>query len=158
MIADHTWIHSLAEWLPFAALLVVGFGYLMGSWRRGLADTWKETVDAQQVELSTLKTQNERLSDEAASLKSALKKLEGVVEQLRTENAELRQLVMLERVPPALTETLSTMTRAVMEDVNTMHARQVQDLSAILDEKLHPIAQGIARILTGSPPPEKEEG
>lgn len=157
MLADHTWLHSAAEWGPFAALIVVGLGYLFGSWRRGLSDTWKETVAAQEAEVTALKIQNQRLTEESASLRSSLKKLEGVVEQLRAENAELRQLVMLERVPPALTETLSAMTRAIMEDVSHMHEAQVKDLTVILDEKLHPIAQGVARILTGSPP-EKEAG
>lgn len=151
MLANHSWLHSMAEWLPFIALVVVGSGYLFGSWRRGISDTWKETVDAQATELAAIKVTNLRITDEANSLKSDVAKLEGIVAQLRNENTELRKLVMLDKVPPALIEYMSASSQTILAEVHNLHAKQTEDLKTEIEELLHPVAQGVARLLTEGP-------
>lgn len=148
LIADHSLVHSTFELLPVLALIVVALGYLVGSWRRGARDAFKETVDLQAAEIATMRDLNARLTADAHACKDAISKLEGVVEQLRQENSELRALVMLEKVPPALVETLNRTTEVVMADVSTMHAAQVAELREAFAELLHPVAQGIDRLLT----------
>lgn len=136
------------EWVPLAVALIILGGYSYGSWRRGTADSWKETVDLQSAELNTFKEQNARLAHELAEAREMLAQLKGAVEQLQRENAELRAMVMLEKVPPALAETLAASTRVVMEDVAMMHDAQVDQLTEVFREMLHPVAQGVSRLLT----------
>jgi len=138
----------MSEWIPLFAVAVIALGYLFGSWRRGLSDSWKETVDLQAAELDTMKQSNTRLSREVHESKEQIAKFEGIVTQLRRENAELRSMVMLDKVPPALIETMNSTTETIMTTVLQIHRQQTEDLIKSFEDMLHPIAQGITRLLT----------
>ena len=142
---------SAKDWVPIAALGVVVLGYLAGSWRRGLGDSWKETLELQRSELLALKEQNDRMRSEGAACKEGILRLTSEVQELRTANSELRSMVVLDKAPPALEALQAGMTAttaAILEEVSLAHARQVAELSAHFIEALHPVAQGIARLLT----------
>lgn len=148
VLANHTFIHTVSEWIPLIAVVIIGLGYLFGSWRRGLSDSWKETVDLQAAELDTVKQSNVRLTKEVHESKEQIAKFEGIVAQLRRENAELRSMVMLDKVPPALIETMNSTTETIMTTVLQIHKQQTEDLLKSFEAMLHPVAQGMSRLLT----------
>jgi len=131
MIAN---LHDIfTEYVPVAAVMVVGIGYLIGSWRRGLADTWKETVEAQSVELKVLGAKNARIEVSANECKEAIANLRGQVSALIAENRDLRGLVMLDTaLPPALIAHLDSATRSVMAEVAISHADQTATILAAM--------------------------
>lgn len=169
MIADHNALHSLAQWAPTLAVAVLAIGWLMGSFQRGRSDAGHEAISIANEEIEVLKTARDRLTADLAETQSrltdataAIAKLEGVVDQLRTENAELRKLVALEVVPPAMLDALKEVVGEVMTEVSSLHRETRDALVAHFDRQidanrlywseavtdhLHPIEQGIARLL-----------
>jgi hypothetical protein len=168
----------------FVALAVLTSGYLVGSWRRGKTEAVKEANDLAMQEIELLKVARDRAEQTRLTLeremratsdgcKADIARLEGVVEQLRNENAELRSLVMLEKLPPAMTDALTSVVEQVMKDVGQIHAdtrealiehfdRQAEAMQMHFDNQvdanraywtetvtdvLHPIEQGMARLL-----------
>jgi len=148
VIAAGEWAGAALDWSPLLAAFVLVSGYVFGSWRRGLSDTWKETVDAQSAELKVYESANARMVKESVECKEAIARLHGVVDQLRNENIELRKLVMMENVPPAMAEMTAANTRVAMEMAAEQRAVEKAALVAEFTELLHPIAQGVARLLT----------
>lgn len=141
MIGDHTPLHTAVQWVPFVGILVLGLGYLAGTWRRGRFDASREAMELAVNETEILKGRASRfeleLRESRERCSQDIAHLQGTVEQLREENAGLRSLVMGETVPPALASAIATAA-----------ATNLQALRDYLDERLHPVEQGIARLLT----------
>lgn len=127
---------------------VVAVGYLIGSFMRGRSDGTNSVLETATSEIEILKGARSREVEARVELEGRLRdarekcaqdiaKLAGIVEQLRNENAELRSLVMMEAVPPALQTVLQQVARD-----------SALEQRVYLDEKLHPIEQGVARLLT----------
>src|SRR5262245_58053191 len=89
-------------------ILIIAVGIVGGrAYLRAIRQTQgyagqKEAVGIYREELAAMRQQNERLQRDLADEKAARAALEGRVHQLSEENKELRQLVMGERVPPAM--------------------------------------------------------
>lgn len=165
---------DLFSYATFAALAVLTSGYLIGSWRRGKAEASKEATDLALQEIELLKSARDRaeaartaiereMRATADNCKENIARLEGAVDQLRNENSELRGLVMLEKVPAPLESALQSIVTEVMNSVKDMHVQSNQLLIDHFDrqieqnreywtnavgERLHPIEQGVARLLT----------
>lgn len=167
MLADHTVIHTLLQWVPLAVAAVLGLGWLMGSFQRGRKDATKDIVDIAQKELDILKASRDRLEEEFKSVSSKCKedlaRLDGMVLQLREENAELRKLVMLEKLPPPLAEALKGLAEQFGQMAKDINRETVNALVAHFDQQLdsnrlfwqekvtdalHPIQTGLDRLLT----------
>ncbi len=139
MIAQGIGIRDLVNQLPILGLLVLGMGYLVGQWRRGKREDSKETVgemstllDVRKEELDRLRETLGRMGEEMRDLKVQLATTEANFTHSEGEREELRELVMGERVPEA------------MRDLITAVAQQNRDF---IDERLHAVDQGIARLL-----------
>ncbi len=141
MIGDHSLFHTLSEWVPTVGLLVLGAGYLAGTWLRGRADADRSIVEAAAEEASVMRGRADRLDKDLREAREKcaqdIARLEGVVDQLREENARLQSLVMGETVPPALQNALQ-----VVAQENLTRYEQ------IITDRLHAVEQGVTRLLT----------
>jgi hypothetical protein len=136
VLADHTLTHTIAEWAGLLAVGVVGLGYLIGSLIRGRNDARGNAIEVAVGEIEVLQASRERLEgdlrESTAKCAVDIARLEGVVGQLRDENHELRQLVMMENVPPVLVETMQAVAAASVAEIG---------------ERFRAIEQGVTRLL-----------
>jgi predicted outer membrane protein len=107
LIADHTFAHTLETYGVLLGVLLLGVGYAVGQWRRGRNDATSSILEIANAEIEVLKAARERMSEELRDYAAKIAKLEAVAEQQQRENRSLRELVMLEAVPPALQAALS---------------------------------------------------
>jgi hypothetical protein len=148
--------------IAVGGIIVLALGYLFGTWRRGRNDAARETVGFAVSEVEILKISRTRLEAEVAQQRSDIARLEGTVAQLRTENESLRNLVMMDTIPPALTVALGEIVSGVMADVGAVHTETRRALIEHFDhqldqnriywteqvaDRLHPIEQGVVRLL-----------
>lgn len=156
----------LVDSLPVVGFVILGAGYLVGTWRRGKNDAARDAIELATGEVALLKGARERDLGALHVATNDIARLEGTVAQLRVENAELRSLVMLDTVPPALSSALAEIVSSVLADVNQIHRETREALVDHFDhqldqnriywteqvsDKLHPIEQGIARLLAEGP-------
>lgn len=150
LAADPDWLRDVTDVaLPFAAAVLL-IGWLVGSFRRGKSDAAREALDFATAEILVLREANTRMSGELNEARAELARLGGLMEQLREENAELRRLVMLEKIPPALEAAMSGASGAVLAAVTSTVRPEHDRVIAAIVEELHPIAQGVARLLRKS--------
>lgn len=107
LIADHALTHTLGEWALTIGLIAAGIGYGFGQWRRGRHDQAAGVLAIANDELEVLKAARDRMGEELRVNRERIAKLEAIAEQQQRENRALRELVMLETVPPALQAALS---------------------------------------------------
>lgn len=133
LIADHTLTHSLGEWAIMIGLIAAGAGYALGQWRRGRDDRTSGVLEIANDELEVLKRARDRMSEELRDAGERIAKLEAVAEQQQRENRSLRELVMLETIPPALQAALSEEARTAINAAERLHeetrARILADLA-----------------------------
>lgn len=106
---------------------VVALGaYLWGQFRSGTSKASAETITAQKEYISTLEHQNAAIKIEAATCSQELAKVQGALEQMNTQNAELRALIMGETLPRAMQEAFSGVVERVLEEVSTTAQRNLK--------------------------------
>ncbi len=137
MIADFLHDATLTDLVVMGVAIVGATAYALSTWRGGRVKGAMDALSVAQGELTVLRDQNERLEHDLNAARAEIARVSGTVDQLRDENASLRQLVMGDVVPPAL--------RGAMEAVG--QAASAHLLEA-LDGRLHSIEQGVARLLT----------
>lgn len=131
LIADHTLPHVILQWAGIASLLVLTAGAAIVFYRRGRVEGLSKALETADAERHVYEKRADRLerdlheSREACS--SAVAHLEGVVSQLREENATLRALVMGETLPPALAAALEGVAASSRAVTRTMLAELTQD-------------------------------
>lgn len=114
-------VGTLIQVLTF---LIVGFagwkGYL-GTRHRQADDAAKSAMDAQAKEIEVLVSANLRLEKQTEELARTLQearthisRLEGVVAQMREENREMREMVMLEKVPAPMLDAMNEVANAAI--------------------------------------------
>lgn len=121
LIADHSLAHTLEEWALIGGILLAGAGYLFGSWRRSRDDSVNSALDVAASELDVLKVARERMAIELDEARARIGELEAIVEQLRREASALRELVILESLPPALTAALDERATTAVEGAERLH-------------------------------------
>jgi hypothetical protein len=121
VIADHYLIHTLGEWALVAGLAAAGLGYALGQWRRGRTDHAAGVLEIANDELAVLKGARERMAADLADAHARIAKLEAIAEQQQRENRSLRELVMLETIPPALQAALEEGGRGAAEAAERLH-------------------------------------
>lgn len=126
--------------VTLVALLYLGRGYIVNAAHRQEDEARGRTLAVQASELQTLTASNLRLSKELADVRTKctgdVAHLSGQVEQLTNENASMRQLVMLDKIPPALLEAM----QHVAGDAATA-------ITQVLEVRLNPINQQIGRLV-----------
>jgi len=147
MLADHTALHSVEEYAVLGGILLAGIGYAVGQWRRGkddarssAAQAIESTLGIANDELAVLRAARDRLSGELVEVRGAVHRLEGIVEQLQNENRALRELVMLEAVPPALSSFLEGVAEGAIERARALHDETRTVILAQLEAAEHRIA------------------
>lgn len=102
-------------------VIFAGIGYAAGQWRRGRDDQRSAILGIANDELDLLKASRDRMAAEARDRDTRIAKLEAIVEQLQRENGALRELVMLETIPPALEAALAETGRIVSDTTTRLH-------------------------------------
>jgi len=131
-------VHPVLAFIASAGVLVLGVGYAVGQWRAGSARACAEALQAATAELEVSHRARERLEREVATAKAEIARLQGIVEQLREENATLRSLVMGEQVPQALVTVIE------QAAANTRRAIDAR-LDVLVGEYLDPIRTAVER-------------
>lgn len=113
--------------------IVLGAGYLLGQWRRGRDEGRSSALAIAESELDLLKASRDRMAGDLRAGNERITKLEAIVEQLQRENAALRELVMLETIPPALQSALEEAGKVMQGSGERLHeatrARIVKELN-----------------------------
>jgi len=140
--------------VTLVALLYLGRGYILNAAHRQEDESRDRTLAIQETEMKALSDSNDRLAADLSSVREKcagdVAHLSGKVEQLQNENASLRQLVMLDKVPPAMIEAM----QHVAGDVAT-------SLTTVMEDRLGPIEQQLGRLVEKQllhAPTEKERG
>ena len=121
-------MNQYASIITMGALVVAALAYLDGSWRRGNVEATKDLLEIARQERDILQDRADRLEGElaeqrerhqvqVAEAQTSIARLEGTVEQQRTEIESLRQLVMMEAVPPALVKAMETVGEKVASTI-----------------------------------------
>ncbi|OGR95225.1 MAG: hypothetical protein A2V88_12885 [Elusimicrobia bacterium RBG_16_66_12] len=140
-------LEKVMEWLPTIVAATVLFGWLAGSFQRGRRDGQREAIAVAVDELHVLKESRDRMAAELRDTRATVSKLEGRVEQLTSENEQLRRMVMLEKIPPAMDDALRTVVADLARQGGETARAAIEALVARVEERLHPIEQGMARLL-----------
>lgn len=128
---------TVPDWLSvvLAVGAIVGVvSYLIGQWRKGTQGAQAAAATAYKLELEAVTVRSARVEHDLAESRAEVSRLTGMVEQLRTENKELRGLVMGEKVPPALFSAMQTVAAELLSKIQTEFMQLRQDL----DEKTVP--------------------
>lgn len=132
-------LNHAADLAVIAGAIILGVGYLMGQLRRGRDESTTSALAIASDELELLKGSRDRMAAELRDTKDTVAKLEGALEQLRRENQSLRELVMLDALPPAL--------RAAMDSANDQVARHHQETRDRIVAELAGIEQRLTALL-----------
>ncbi len=138
------WLATLVGLFLGVGALMLGIGYLVGQWRSGGSKAVQEALLGAQAELSISSQARERLETEVREYRDQVQRLTGKIEQLQEENSKLNKLVMGEVVPPAMQQAMEANAAAATASV----LAAIDERFANLEDPLHQIAQGIARLLT----------
>lgn len=84
------------------ALVVAGVAYMIGTFRRGRFAGQNDTAHLWENEAEALKAANERLQGEVTTLQNTTNHQAGQIQQLSTENGQLKALIMGEQLPNAM--------------------------------------------------------
>lgn len=114
-------IHTLGEYAALFGVLILGLGYALGQWRRGRDDRESSALAIAADELELLKAARDRMAGELRDNAAAIAKLEAIVEQLQRENKNLRDLVMLDSIPPALQAAMSEHVGSINDTTERVH-------------------------------------
>jgi len=153
VIADHTLPHTVEQLGIVAGIFAAGAAYALGQWRRGRADHVSTALSIANDELDVLKGARDRMGAELRSSGERISALEAIVEQLRQENAALRELVMLESVPPALRAALAEHGETAAAIAAREAERQHEETRARILAELAEIEQRLDRLLEGKGTP-----
>lgn len=114
-------IGTVIQILTFAIVGFAGWKGYLGTRHRAADDAAKSAMDAQAKEIEVLVAANMRLERQTEDLAKTLQearthisRLEGVVAQMREENRELREMVMLEKVPTPMLEAMNEVANAAI--------------------------------------------
>lgn len=114
-------VGTLIQILTFVTVGFAGWRGYLGTRHRQADDAAKSAMDAQAKEIEVLIGANERLERQTEDLAKTLQearahisRLEGVVAQMREENRELREMVMLEKVPAPMIEAMNEVANAAI--------------------------------------------
>lgn len=106
-------IGTVLQVLTFVIVGVAGWRGYLSTRHRAADDAAKSAMDAQAKEIEVLVAANTRLERQTEELAKTLQearthisRLEGVVTQMREENRELREMVMLEKVPTPMLDAM----------------------------------------------------
>lgn len=128
MLADHSTPHNVQIILLGLGVLIFALAYTWATWRRGklmgtaqlleIAEQERDLLRERSTRLEgELAEQRERHNDQINGAREDLAKLQGIVEQQRTEIEQLRKLVMLETVPTPLVTTMQQVADQVAERI-----------------------------------------
>lgn len=145
MIGQSEFDVALGGWQLFS-LAIATIVVLTGGWyaaRKNLlaganeaAATWEGEVKALKTKLerveSDWRTERDQLQGELRSAQDESKRLQGRVDELSTVNAELRALVMGEKVPTAMADALGTVVSEIMREVGVAANRNLQAYLGVL--------------------------
>lgn len=132
---------TIPDWLSVVVAIgaiVALLGYLIGQWKKGTAGAESAAATAYKLELEAVTVRSTRLEHDLAESRAEVSRLGGVVEQLRAENAELRGLVMGEKVPPAMLAAMQTVAAESISALTSALQAEFMHLRQDLDEKTVP--------------------
>lgn len=132
-------LNHAADLAVIIGAFILGAGYLLGQLRRGRDESTTNALAIAADELELLKGSRDRMSAELRDTKDTVAKLEGALEQLRRENQSLRELVMLDALPPAL--------RTAIDTANDEMGRQHQETRDRIIAELGGIEQRLTALL-----------
>lgn len=106
---------TVLGWVGLFGVAVGAVAFVASSWRKGrnnalrVAHEELEVVSARAERLAKdLNDQRTRHEQQISSARADVAKLQGIVEQQRVEIEQLRQLVMMDTVPPPLIQAMQT--------------------------------------------------
>ena len=141
--------------LLIGGIIALGIGYLLGQIRRGKLQATSEAVELASTEIELLKSARDRTSRSLHEAQMNLEALNTKVEALTKENNDLRGLIMLEQIPPALNEAFRTVIHELLDQQSRTseadreyYTKMTESASSELDERLERIEQGVHRLLT----------
>jgi predicted RNase H-like nuclease (RuvC/YqgF family) len=153
VLAEALW-SAAREWLPIAAIVVVGTGYLLGSLKRGRDDatgaaaaTASTAIAAQTAQIAVQDQTIAGLRYELSSLREEMRvssqkytddiaRLNAQVEQLQNElGAQMARNLELNQMPPR-------------DQLQALAADAAMTITEHIGERLHSLEQGMARLLT----------
>lgn len=151
---------DLASFVGVLVAIGLALGWLYSTLVRGSSGAAAEAAEAWRSELDAFKSTQARKDvehrEELARLQDELRKggeeranLEGRVQQLSKENTDLRALIMGDKVPEALVEAISQISKSTVQAVEKIVGNGLEQYANLLQvlesEYLQPIAARVER-------------